>query len=89
MMSRSEAAAGGSGNVGTGPRQHFSVHGEVLERVEVFKYLGRLLAQDDDDIRAIRAQLWKARGTWARVGQVLRAENVPPLVAAKFYKAVV
>ena len=36
-------------------------------------------------------QLRKARGTWARVRvrQVLRAENVPPLVAAKFYKAVV
>jgi hypothetical protein len=57
-------------------RQQFSVHGEALERVEVFKYLGRLLAQDDDDIQAIRAQLRKARGTWARVGQVVQAENV-------------
>ncbi len=70
-------------------RQQFSVNGEALERVEVFKYLGRLLAQDDDDIQAIRVQLQKARGTWARVGQVLRAENVPPWVAARFYKAVV
>ena len=43
-------------------RQQFSVNGEALERVEVFKYLGRLLAQDDDDIQAIRAQLRKARG---------------------------
>ncbi len=57
--------------------------------VEVFKYLGRLLAQDDDDTQAIHAQLRKARATWARVGQVLRAENVPPRVAEKFYKAVV
>ena len=70
-------------------RQQFSVHGDVLERVEVFKYLGRLLAQDDDDIQAIRAQLRKARATWARVGQVLRSENASPRVAAKFYKAVV
>ena len=38
-------------------RQQFSVHGEALEQVEVFKYLGRLLAQDDDDIQAICAQL--------------------------------
>ena len=52
-------------------------------------YLGRLLAQDDDDIQAIRAQLRKARATWARVGQVLRSENASPWVAAKFYKAVV
>jgi hypothetical protein len=57
--------------------------------VEVFKYLGRLLAQDDDDLQAIRNQMRKARGTWARVGQVLRAENVPPRIAAKFYKAIV
>jgi hypothetical protein len=70
-------------------RQQFSVHGEALDPVEVFKYLGRLLAQDDDDIQAIRNQLQKARGTWARVGQVLRAENVPPRIAVKFYKAIV
>ena len=61
----------------------------MLERVEVFKYLGRLLAQDDDDIQAIRAQLRKARATWACVGQVLRSENASPRVAAKFYTAVV
>jgi hypothetical protein len=34
-------------------RCQFSVHGDVLERVEVFKYLGRLLAQDDNDKQAI------------------------------------
>ncbi len=70
-------------------QEQFSVDGEVLERVEVFKYLGRLLAQDDDDIQAIRAQLQKARATWARVGQVLRNKNVSPHVAATFYKVVV
>jgi hypothetical protein len=31
----------------------------------------------------------KAWGDWARVGQVLRGENVMPWVAATFYKAVV
>ena len=48
-----------------------TVHGDVLEQVEVFKYLGRLLAQDDDDVQAVRQQIRKARGTWTRVGQVL------------------
>jgi hypothetical protein len=47
-------------------RQQFRVHGDVLERVEVFRYPGRLLSQDDDDIQAVRSQLCKARGTWAR-----------------------
>jgi hypothetical protein len=60
-------------------RQQFTVHGDVLERVEVFRYLGRLLSQDDDDIQAVRSQLCKARGTWAWVGQVLRRENAPKL----------
>jgi len=57
--------------------QQFTVHGDVLERVEVFRYLGRLLLQDDDDIQAVQNQLCKARGMWARVGQVLRKENAP------------
>jgi hypothetical protein len=70
-------------------RQQFMVHGDVLDRVEVFWYLGRLLSQDDDDIQVVRSQLCKARGTWARIGQVLRRENAPPRVSAKFYKAIV
>ncbi len=70
-------------------RHEFNVDRTVLEWVEVFKYIGRLLAQDDDDAQAILQQLWKARGVWARVGQVLRGENVMPWVATKFYKAVV
>ena len=52
-------------------------------------YLGRLLSQDDKDIQAVQSQLRKARGTWARVGQVLRKENLPPRVSTKFYKAIV
>ncbi len=69
--------------------QQFTIHGNVLERVEVYKYLGRMMAQDDDDTQAIRAQLRKARATWARVGKVLRGENTSPTIAAKFYLAVV
>jgi len=70
-------------------RQQFTVHGDVLERVEVFWYLGRLLSQDDEDIQTVQSQLCKARGMWARIGQVLRQENAPPRVSAKFYKAIV
>jgi hypothetical protein len=70
-------------------RQQFLVRGDILEQVEVFKYLGRLLSQDDDDIQAIRAQMRKACATWARIGQVLRSKNVLPFVAARFYQAVV
>jgi hypothetical protein len=34
-------------------RCQFLVHGNLLEHIEVFKYLGRLLAQDYDDAQAI------------------------------------
>ncbi len=67
----------------------FLVQGDVLECVEVFKYLGCLLAQDDNDAQAIQQQLQKARGVWAPVGQVLRGENTAPRIAAKFYNPVV
>jgi hypothetical protein len=70
-------------------RRQFTIHGDVLEHIEVFKYLGRMMAQNNDDIQAIRAQLRKARATWACVGQVLRSENASPSIAARFYQAIV
>ena len=41
-------------------RQSFYVKGKVLEKFESFRYLGRILAQDNDDIRAVRSQIKKA-----------------------------
>ncbi len=58
-------------------RHQFTIHGDVLERVEVFKYLGRLLAQDDDNVQAIQQQPWKAQSIWARASQVHCGENMP------------
>ena len=69
--------------------QLFYIKGEVLEKVELFHYLGQILAQDDNDVRAVRSQIKKAWGIWARVGQVLQADNTLPKISAKFYKAVV
>ncbi len=68
----------------------FYPYGEELERVEVFKYLGRLLSyEDDNDTQAMRANLAKARRCWARVSRVLRAENASPKVCVVFYKATI
>ncbi len=66
-------------------REQFMICGDVLERVEVFKYLGWMMVQDNNDIQAVRSQLRKARATWAWVGQVLHSENVTPFMAARFY----
>ena len=44
----------------------FFAYGVELERVEVFKYLGRLIAYDDEDTQAVRGNLKKARRVRAR-----------------------
>ena len=67
----------------------FSAYGEELERVEVFRYLGRLLSYDDNDSQALRSNLRKARKCWGRLQRVLRAENASPRVSGMFYKATV
>ena len=69
--------------------QRFSAYWVMLERVEVFKYLGHLLAFDDNDAQAVQANLRKARKCWARISRVLRAENASPRVCGLFYKATV
>ena len=44
--------------------------GKMLEQVEVFKYMGRLLAFDDTDVQAMRGNLSKAWKCWARISRV-------------------
>ena len=60
----------------------FKIYGNVLNRVERFKYLGRWLSQDDSDARAVRAQLVKARRVWARMGGCCEARTLRPRFAA-------
>jgi hypothetical protein len=59
-------------------QQTFTAYGAELERVEVFKYLGRLLAYDNNDTQAVRGNLKKARGIWARLSRKIRTENASP-----------
>jgi hypothetical protein len=33
--------------------------------VDLFQYLGGIMAQDDNNIRAVRSQIKKARDVWA------------------------
>ena len=39
----------------------FIAYNDKLERVEVFKYLGRLLLMDNNNVHAVQANLKKAR----------------------------
>jgi hypothetical protein len=65
----------------------FMAYGEELERVEVFKYLGRLIVYDNANTQAMRSNLRKARGRWAWILRVLRAENANARTCGMFYTA--
>jgi hypothetical protein len=62
-------------------------YGDKLERLEVFKNLGQLLAYNNNDTQAMQANLAKARKSWGQVSCVLRAENALPKVCGMFYTA--
>ena len=57
--------------------------------MEVFKYLGRLLAYDNNDSQAVWGNLKKVRGVWARLSRTMRTENASPRVCGVFYRATV
>jgi hypothetical protein len=71
------------------PLATFTAYGKELKRVEVYKYLGRLLAYNNNDTQAVRNNLKKAQGIWARLSRMIRAENASPRVCGVFYKATI
>ena len=42
----------------------FYIQGEEIKRVREFKYLGRILTDNDDDTKCIESALEKARRQW-------------------------
>jgi hypothetical protein len=67
----------------------FSVEGTQLEKVNLFKYLGRFLHYLDSDWPAVYGNLRKARAKWAMIAKVLVREDASPRISGLFYKAVV
>ena len=59
-------------------RRQFNIDSDMLEYVEVFKYLGRMLHMHDEDRPAVRAELRKARACWNRIARVLDGKNASP-----------
>ena len=70
-------------------QQRFPIYGDELKNVRVFQYLGWLLLYDNNDIQAVRGNLKKALGFWARILGVLQAENASPGVCVMFYMVTV
>ncbi len=55
--------------------------------MEVFKYLVGMLAYNNNDTQAMRANLKKVRRCLVQILGVLNAENVSPQTSDVFYKA--
>ena len=62
---------------------------ECIEKVETFKYLGRILDRLDDDWNAVLQNFGKAFRVWNRLGKLLRREGADPRVSVVFYWVVV
>jgi len=69
--------------------QVFTIYGEPLQSVIVFKYLGRPLSSTDDDWPALYRNLSRARKRWGQVRRVLTRDGATPKISGMFYKAIV
>ena len=65
------------------------INGKQIERVHEFKYLGRILTENDDDTRCIESQIAKARARWWRIAKILKHEGASAKIMAKFYMATI
>ena len=62
---------------------------EIIENVDQFLYLGRILHKDDLDDLAVTARLTKARATWGSLFRILSAEGASCKIMARFYLAII
>jgi len=67
----------------------FIVDGNELESVHSFRYLGRMLCDDDNDWLAVSTNLKKARARWQMISRILSSEGANTRVMGLFYKAIV
>ena len=67
----------------------FYIVGQQVETVRNFRYLGRILCDDDVDTLAIQARLQKARKTWGRFHSLLQSDGASPETMGRFYRTVI
>ena len=75
-----------AGEVSAAAERKFTAYQKAtLGSVEIFKYIGRNIAQDNCDTPSIRCNLKRARQAWGRISKVIAKEEVQPKVAGMFY----
>ena len=65
------------------------IQGEEIERVREFKYLGRILSNNDNDTKCIDSALAKARRQWNYIGKMLKREGANAEIMGQFYITIV
>ena len=61
--------------------------GRQINKGKIFKYLGRMITEEYDNLPAMELQLKKAQATWGRVGKILKKKTrSKPKVMATFTK---
>ena len=54
----------------------FQLNGNNIKKVDDFKYLGRIIDNTDDNLKAVENQLKKARAPWGRIGKILKSKQI-------------
>jgi Reverse transcriptase (RNA-dependent DNA polymerase) len=67
----------------------FTLNNELLEKVDTFRYLGRLLSYTNSDWPTIYHNLKKAQQWWGMVARVLVRDGASPAAMGMFYKGIV
>ena len=70
-------------------QERFMTKRKLIKQVQLFKYLGRIIAYDGSDVPAARRQLARTRAVWGRLSKIIAKESVPAPVAGMFYQAAV
>jgi hypothetical protein len=68
---------------------HFHIGETPIQFVDSFRYLGRMVAHDDNDDLAIRTRIQAALGQWNRLRPILTKDGVRARTAGRIYLVVV
>ena len=67
----------------------FSAYGTPLTAVCLFWYLGKTLSSTDDNWSEVEQNLWRERGKWGRLENIVRREGAYKRTVGSFYVPVV
>jgi hypothetical protein len=67
----------------------FHIGDKPIEFVPDFRYLGRILAQDDSDDMAAYTRMQKAKHVWGRFSHLLRLDGASVETMGRFYRTII